>query len=238
MPTSRWDASLWDVAKWDQVSDELTADDVQSLSEVHSPALGQIHALVVGDVESAPEVTSPALGQVHVLMADSVEAASQVSNSDLTQAHALATEDIEAASWVDAPMHGQVHNLTTLGVEAQGEVKSAVLVENSATEPEFNPTGTGAVADFRGEERNRKARDERERASQDELKRIIDEAFDGKPAAVGERHESAPTFDDMRAVHDMLRAMTQRSTIEQRQQDMEQKADNDQHVLELLLLVA
>jgi len=39
----------------------LAADDVESASEVSTPALGQVHALLANDVESASEVSSPSL---------------------------------------------------------------------------------------------------------------------------------------------------------------------------------
>jgi len=159
MPTSRWDVSLWDVAKWDEFAHDLTANDAEAETEVSSPAVGQEHALTANNVEAVSEVSSPTL----------------------TQVHALAANDIESVSTVSAPAVGQVHDLTPGDVEAQGEVSSPALVHVIAGEPEINPTGIGAVADFRGEEKNRKAQHERERRSADDLTRIIERAFDDEP---------------------------------------------------------
>lgn len=181
MPTSRWDVSLWDVAKWDEVSDDLTADDVQSTSEVTAASIGQGHALAANNAESASEITSPALAQHHALSAGDVESASVGGAPNVGQAHTLAADDIESASAVTAPSIGQDHELGASDTEAQSEITSPAIGQGFETEPEINPTGIGAVADFRGEEKNRRAQDERERASKDDLTRIIKEAFDGKP---------------------------------------------------------
>jgi hypothetical protein len=48
-------------------TDALSAEDVESASEVSSPALTQTHVLTAVSVESASEVSSPALGVVGVV---------------------------------------------------------------------------------------------------------------------------------------------------------------------------
>ena len=57
----------------------LLADDVESASEVTSPAVGQEHALLADDVESASELSVPLCGTQADLLADDVESASSVS---------------------------------------------------------------------------------------------------------------------------------------------------------------
>lgn len=112
-------------------TDALTADDVESSSEVSSPNIGQSHALNASDVESASEVSAPVLGQIHALTADDVESASEVTAPTLTEltggVDALAADDIESASSVSAPVVGQIHALTADDVESGSEVSSPAL---------------------------------------------------------------------------------------------------------------
>ncbi len=112
-------------------TDALTADDVESSSEVSSPNIGQSHALNASDVESASEVSAPVLGQIHALTADDVESASEVTAPTLTEltggVDALAADDIESASSVSAPVVGQIHALAADDVESASEVSAPAL---------------------------------------------------------------------------------------------------------------
>lgn len=126
------------------------------------------------DVAKWDEVT-------HELTADDVESAVEVTGPSLAQIHTLSAEDVESASSGDASTVGQVHGLSASSAEMQSETTSPALVENETDGLAINPTGIGAVIDFRGDEKNRAAQDAREKASKDDLTRIIDEAFNGKP---------------------------------------------------------
>lgn len=82
-------------------TDSLTADDVQSTSEVSAPSLGQVHAITADDVESASEVSAPALSvAAEALLADDVESASEVTSPSIGQVHALLARSIESRSEV------------------------------------------------------------------------------------------------------------------------------------------
>lgn len=93
------------------VPDDLLADDVESASEVTSPAITQEHALLPNDVESASEVSAPDLGQDHTLTATSVESASEVSAPGLSQVVPLLANDVESLSEGATPAIGQQHTL-------------------------------------------------------------------------------------------------------------------------------
>lgn len=107
----------------------LTATSVESTSEVSAPVLSQIVALTADDVESTSEVTAPAVGQAHALTADDVESASEVTAPAVGQAHALTADDVEANSEVTAPAVGQVHALSADDVESASEVTAPALTE-------------------------------------------------------------------------------------------------------------
>jgi len=108
-------------------TDALLADDVESASEVTSPAIGQEHALTSTDVESASEVTSPSLAETQALLAEDVESASEVSAPALAERHNLAAVDVESASEVTTPAVGQKHALTAGDVESASEVTSPAI---------------------------------------------------------------------------------------------------------------
>lgn len=113
-------------------TDALLADNVESASEVSSPAIGQVHALTATDVESSSEVSSPALGQVHALLADNVESASEVSVpalADFAGVDNLLADNVESASELSVPVIGQVHVLLADNVESASEVSTPALVE-------------------------------------------------------------------------------------------------------------
>ena len=65
--------------------DSLLAEDIESATEVSSPAITQVHALTSSDTQSTSEVSSPALTQVHGLTSTDVESAAEVSAPTLTQ---------------------------------------------------------------------------------------------------------------------------------------------------------
>lgn len=107
--------------------DNLLADDVESASEVTTPAIGQEHVLTADDVESNSEVSSPVITQIHDLLADDVESASEVSSPVLAQVHQLLADDVESNSEVTTPSLAQVHQLFADDVESNSEVSSPVI---------------------------------------------------------------------------------------------------------------
>lgn len=113
-------------------TDNLTAEDVESASEVTSPAIGQEHALDATDVESASEVTAATLGQEHALDATDVESASEVGTPALAEVHVLDATDVESASEVGTPAIAQEHGLDATDVESASEVTSPAIGQEHA----------------------------------------------------------------------------------------------------------
>jgi hypothetical protein len=108
----------------------LTALDAESASEVSTPVLGQVHALIALGVESTSEVNTPSVGQIHSLIANDVEASSEVSSPTLSEVDTvdeLIANNVEASSEVSTPPLGQIHALTATDVESASEVSSPVL---------------------------------------------------------------------------------------------------------------
>jgi len=110
----------------------LTADDIESLSEVSSPAIGQVHALLADDVESSSEVSAPSIAQTHALLADDVESSSEVSAPAIGLMYAVTADDVESASEVSSPAIGQVHALLADDVESNSEVSSPAVGQEHA----------------------------------------------------------------------------------------------------------
>ena len=111
---------------------DLAANDVQSTSELTTPAVGQEHSLLANDVQSTSEVSTPAVGQVHNLTATSIETTSQVDTPAVGQSHALLVTSVESSSEVGAPTVGQEHSLLADDVQSTSELTAPVLTENAA----------------------------------------------------------------------------------------------------------
>jgi len=93
-------------------SDDLLADDLQSSSELSTPAIGQTHALTADDLQSSSELSTPALAQEHTLTADDLQSASDLSTPALGQSHNLTADDLQSASELSTPAIAQTHVFT------------------------------------------------------------------------------------------------------------------------------
>ena len=125
-------------------ADELTADDVESASEVTAPTVGQAHVLTATSIEAASQTSSPSVGQAHVLTTASIESASEVTAPAIgtTETHVLTADDVESASEVTAPVIGQAHALLADDVESASEVTApsvgvSTLVHASGVQATF-----------------------------------------------------------------------------------------------------
>ena len=103
-------------------TDTLTADDLQSASEVSQPVIGQTHGLNAGDIQAQSSVTQPTMGQTHGLAADDLNSASSVSTPAVGQVHAFNATDVDAASEVTSPVIGQTHVITADDVQSAANV--------------------------------------------------------------------------------------------------------------------
>jgi len=113
-------------------TDVLLANDVESASEVSSPAVGQKHVILANDIESASEASSPAVGQKHILLADDVESSSEVTTPSVGQEHGLLANDVESASEVTSPAIGQEHALLANDIESASEFSSPAVGQEHA----------------------------------------------------------------------------------------------------------
>lgn len=116
-------------------SDDLLADDIESASEVTTPAVGQTHALAADDVQSTSELTTPAITQTHALSADDIESDVEFTAPALASdgSHALLADDIESASEVTTPTLAQTHVLLAVDVESVSSVSAPVLSSDLVT---------------------------------------------------------------------------------------------------------
>ena len=87
--------------------DGLTADDLQSASQVSKPAIG----LKADDLQSASQLSKPVIEQEHALLADDLQSASQLSKPTAAHIHDLTADDLQSASQVSKPTSGGEHVL-------------------------------------------------------------------------------------------------------------------------------
>lgn len=105
----------------------LTADDLETASEVSVPVVGQEHVLLAADLESASEVSIPVVGQEHVLLAADLESVSEVSQPTAAHIHVLLADDLETVTEVSQPTAAAIDNLLADDLESATEVAIPVV---------------------------------------------------------------------------------------------------------------
>lgn len=109
--------------------DALLADDLQSLSQLSTPNLGQTHAITADDLESDAELSTPALGQEHALTADDLQSASELSTPAIAETNTLTADDLESASELSTPAIAQEHAITADDLESASELSTPALAQ-------------------------------------------------------------------------------------------------------------
>ena len=116
-------------------TDNLTANDIESASQVSSPAITQIHSFNGADTESAAQVSDPAIAQAHSLNGAGAESATQVSAPTVEQEHALTATSVESASEVTQPSlstQSTTDSLSADDVEASSQVSAPTISQTHA----------------------------------------------------------------------------------------------------------
>ena len=87
-------------------TDALLANDLQSLSQLSSPAVGQTHALLTDDLQSTSSVQTITLGQKHNLLANGLQSLSQLSSPAIGggAGFGLLANDLESATQLSIPV--------------------------------------------------------------------------------------------------------------------------------------
>ena len=110
----------------------LDATDVESDSEVTSPAIGQEHGLNATDVQSTSNVTTPALTREVALTATSVQSTSEVSAPSVELPVVLTSVSVQATSEVTTPAIAQEHALTNVAAQSTSEVSAPAIAQEHA----------------------------------------------------------------------------------------------------------
>ncbi len=87
-------------------TDALLANDLQSLSQLSSPAVGQTHVLLADDLQSTSSVQTITLGQKHNLLANGLQSLSQLSSPAISggAGFGLLANDLESATQLSIPV--------------------------------------------------------------------------------------------------------------------------------------
>ena len=88
-------------------TDALLANDLQSLSQLSSPAVGQTHVLLADDLQSTSSVQTVTLGIKHNLLANGLQSLSQLSLPTINGSGAtfvLLANDLESATQLSIPV--------------------------------------------------------------------------------------------------------------------------------------
>lgn len=114
------------------------------------------------------------------------------------------------------------------------QIEAAVIVADA-----FNPTGIGAVVDFRKSDKAKAEFEARQKANDDDRKRAVYEAFYGKPP---EPIDEPEYIDEPEPEYGPSEAVRQFAAMEAQRQQMQRmaqiRARNDADTIELLLMVS
>lgn len=129
--------------------DGLLADDLQSVTELSTPAIGQIHALLADDLESATELSTPTLVEnVDSLLADDLQVVVQFSRPALSDGTVQPTKNKGGRSrrgkrFYVVEVDGQDFVVSTISeaqyLLRQAETLARESAERDATKAELNP---------------------------------------------------------------------------------------------------
>jgi hypothetical protein len=114
-------------------TNDLLANDLQSLSQLSTPTLGQTHGLLANDLQSLSSVSSSALAQGHALLANDLQSLSQLSTPTLGQTHVLLANDLQSTSSVSTPSVGVIRNLLADNLESVSTVSTPAVVSTVDT---------------------------------------------------------------------------------------------------------
>lgn len=120
----------WDVNY--AAADALLADDVQSTSEVSSPALVELvtHVLLADDVQSTSNVTTATLNTEYGILANDVQSTSEVSVPTANTEYGLLANDVQSTSELTTPALSESDtsdDLLANDVESSTSVSTATL---------------------------------------------------------------------------------------------------------------
>lgn len=125
--------------------DTLTADDLESASNLSTPAIAGEHALLADNLESSSDTTTPAIAGEHALLADDLESEPSVTTPTATEdisSDILTADDLESASQESTPAIGQEHALFADDLESAANVttplsagENTLLADNLQSDP-------------------------------------------------------------------------------------------------------
>lgn len=107
--------------------DNLLADNLQSLSEIGTATIAQVHALLADDLQSLSEIATVAIGQVHTLLADDLQSLSQLSTPTVLTGDILLADDLQSLSEVATVTIGQTHVLLADDLQSVSEVATVAV---------------------------------------------------------------------------------------------------------------
>ena len=108
-------------------ADNLLADNLQSASQLSTPAAATEYDFLADDLQSASQLSTPSVGQTHVLTADDLQSASQLSTPTAATEYDFLADDLRSASQLSTPSAGQTHVLTADDLQSASQLSTPVL---------------------------------------------------------------------------------------------------------------
>ena len=108
----------------------LSADPMDTSSELSVPAVGQEHALAPTSLDAQAELAAASITQEHALAAPNIESAAELTVPVVAQANILtAPESVDVASEIDVPTLGHGYTLVPVDLESASELDVATITQ-------------------------------------------------------------------------------------------------------------
>jgi len=112
-------------------TDALTANDLQSLSQLSTPTLGQTHGLLADNLQSSSSLSTPSISQTHVLLADNLQSVSTLSTpSTGGNLNALLANDLQSVSTLSIPVLRQKKQINYAASATIGSLSAITFYHN------------------------------------------------------------------------------------------------------------
>jgi hypothetical protein len=114
----------------------ITADDLQSASQVSTPLSRGTNILLADDLQSASQVSTPLSRGTNILLAEDLQSASQVSTPVAVVVVPMLAEDLQSASQVSKPVlfEDTINELLAEDLQSASQVSKPVLFEDTINE--------------------------------------------------------------------------------------------------------
>lgn len=127
-------AQIYNFPSVADTEDDLLADNLQSVSSVSTPDVGQDHAILADDLQSLSQLSTPTVTTGDNLLADDLQSTSEVGTVTIGQEHVALADDLQSLSQLSTPTVGQEHVLLADDLQSLSQLSTPTATEVIGTD--------------------------------------------------------------------------------------------------------